>query len=123
QARAHVGRLEWKDAAKCYAEGMELAPTDDGSFWFEYAASQLLAGDRTGYRRSCAHMLARCQPAGPMRPYLVARACTLAPESTDDLAQPLRLAEKELDRNGAEFWSLTERGALHIRTGQPKDAM
>src|SRR5262249_54564017 len=123
QARAHVGRTEWKDAAKCYAEGMELAPTDDGGIWFEYAASQLLAGDPAGYRRSCAHMLARCQPAGPMRPYLVARACPLAPDSTDDAAQPLRLAQKELDRNADEFWSLTELGALYVRTGRPKDAV
>ena len=123
QARAHVGRLEWKDAAKCYAEAMELEPTENGDLWFELAATQLLAGDRTGYRQSCAHMLARCQPAGSMRPYLVARVCTLAADSTDDPVQPLRLAEKELDRNGVEFWSLTEQGALRIRTGRPKNAV
>src|SRR5262249_19787320 len=78
QARAHVAWREWKQAAQCYAEGMELEPTDKGEIWFEYAASQLLAGDRPGYRRTCAHMLDLCQKKPEMRPYLVARACTLA---------------------------------------------
>ena len=119
QARAHVARTEWEKAAQCYAEGVELEPTDDGDLWFEYAAAQLLAGDRAGYRRTCAHLLARCQPAGPMRPYLVARACTLAPDSTNDPAQPLRLAFDELTRSEQEFWALTERGALQVRARQP----
>jgi tetratricopeptide (TPR) repeat protein/tRNA A-37 threonylcarbamoyl transferase component Bud32 len=119
QARAHVTRTEWEKAARCYAEGMELEPTESGDLWFEYAAAQLLAGDREGYRRTCAHMLARCQPAGPMRPFLVARACTLAPDSTDDLQQPVRLALAELTRSESEFWALTERGALEVRAGKP----
>jgi len=119
QARAHVARTEWEKAARCYAEGVELEPADDGDLWFEYAATQLLAGDRAGYRRTCAHLLARCQPAGPMRPYLVARACTLAPDSTNDPAQPPRLAFDELTRGDREFWALTERGALQVRYRQP----
>src|SRR5262249_11919100 len=52
QARAHVARQEWREAAKSYAEGMELEPTDDAELWFEYAASQLLAGDPVGYYRA-----------------------------------------------------------------------
>jgi tetratricopeptide (TPR) repeat protein len=115
QARAHVARTEWEKAARCYAEGMELEPTDNGDLWFEYAAAQLLAGDRAGYRRTCAHLLARCQPAGPMRPYLVARACTLAPDSTNNPNRPLNLSLDELKRSEREFWALTERGALHVR--------
>jgi serine/threonine-protein kinase len=117
QARAYAARGEWKKAAGCYAERMKLEPTDDGEVWFEYAAAQLLAGDRAGYRRTCGHMVARCQPAGPMRPYLVARACTLAVGSTEDPRKPLLLSSFELDRGGAEFWALTERGALGFRTG------
>jgi serine/threonine-protein kinase len=123
QARAHVARTEWEKAARCYAEGMELEATDTSDLWFEYAAAQLLAGDRAGYRRTCAHLLARCQPAGPMRPFLVARACTLAPDSTNDEAQPLRLALKELMRSELEFWSLTERGALQVRAHPPEFAV
>jgi serine/threonine-protein kinase len=118
QARAHVGRREWKEAVACYAEGLELETTDNGELWFEYAAVQLLADDRAGYRRACTHMLACCQPKGPIRPYLVARACTLAPNSADDPAEPARLALDELSGNRNACWSLTERGALAVRAGQ-----
>jgi serine/threonine-protein kinase len=122
-ARTHVGRREWGKAAESYVEVFDLEPTDDGEVWFEYAASQLLAGDRAGYRRSCAHLLARCQSAGPMRPYLVARACTLAPDSVDDPSQPERLSTPELQRNAAAFWSWTELAALRVRAGQFREAV
>jgi serine/threonine-protein kinase len=123
QARTHVARTQWKQAARCYAEGMELEPTDDGDLWFEYAAVQLLSDDRAGYRRACAHMLARCQPNGPMHPYLVARACTLAPNSADDPELPSRLAQNELARNPTAFWSITEQAALQLRGTQIQDVV
>jgi tetratricopeptide (TPR) repeat protein len=117
RARAHVARRQWKEAVACYSEGFGLEPSDDGELWFEYAAVQLLTGDRAGYRRTCAHLLARCQPAGPLRPYLVARACTLAPDSADDPELPARLSRDELLRSPGAFWSLTEQAALQIRGG------
>jgi tetratricopeptide (TPR) repeat protein len=123
EARAHVARQEWGPAAGCYAERMELEPTDDGDVWFEYAAAQLLAGDRPGYRRTCAAMLARCQPKGPLRHSLVARACTLAPGSTDDPNEPFRLTAPELVRSEREFWAQTEQAALAVRGGFPEDAL
>jgi tetratricopeptide (TPR) repeat protein len=122
RAREHVGRLEWGKAVACYAEALELAPTDDAELWFEYAASQLLAGDLPGYRRACAHMLARCQ-ASKMRSYLAARACTLAPDSADDPELPRRLSQGELQGSKNEFWSLTEQAALHVRAGRFQDAI
>src|SRR5262249_29017566 len=106
----------------CYAEGMELEPTDNGELWFEYAAAQLLAGDRPGYRRTCAHMLARCQTTAQMSHYLAARACTLAPGSTDDPMEPFRLAAEELARNEKDYWAFTELAALPFRTGGTTDA-
>jgi hypothetical protein len=102
---------------------MDLEPTDDGELWFEYAASQLLAGDQPGYRRTCASMLARCQPTGPIRPYLVARAYTLAPDSIVNLTQIRQLSAKELEGNEGTFWALTELGAMHFRCDQPKDVV
>jgi tetratricopeptide (TPR) repeat protein len=123
QGRAHLGRCEWKEAAACYAEALDLEPTDDGSPWFEYAASQLLAGDRSGYRRTCARMLSRCQVAPQMRPYLVARACTLEPDSADDSALATRLSADELRRNSDAFWSLTEQAALDVRAGRAAEAV
>jgi tetratricopeptide (TPR) repeat protein len=119
RARSHVARREWKKAAPCYAEAFELEPTDDGDLWLEYAAVQLLSGDREGYRRTCAHMLARCQETPQMRPYLAARACTLAPDSADDPELPGRLSQNELARNPNTYWSLTEQAALQLR-GRPK---
>jgi len=117
RAREHVGQREWGQAVACYSGALELAPTDDGELWFEYAASQLLAKDRMGYRRACAHMLARCQES-KMRSYLVARACTLAEGSADDPELPARLSQGELFGNRKEFWSLTEQAALHVRAGR-----
>jgi hypothetical protein len=101
---------------------MELEPTNDGDLWFEYAAAQLLAGDRSGYRRTCASMVARGQARPPMRGFLVARACTLAPDSTDDPKQPFRLFAIEAGNNEA-FWALTERAALNFRTGEPRNTV
>lgn len=118
QARAHVAQNEWKQAADCYSAAFELEPTDDSHVWFEYAACQLLAGDHAGYRRSCAHMLA-CGQKSRMRAYLVARACTLAPDSIDDLAAVERLVTLELMSRRTEFWSLTEQGALQFRRNGP----
>src|SRR5262249_15868568 len=87
QARPHIARREWKEAVTCYADIMELEPTDNGEIWFEYAAAQLLAGDQAGYRKTCTHMLTRWQTVPKMH-YVTARACTLAPGSTDDPMQP-----------------------------------
>jgi tetratricopeptide (TPR) repeat protein len=120
-SREHVGRREWGKAVACYAQRLELVPTDDGELWFEYAASQLLAGDRPGYGRACAHMLARCQ-ASKVRSYLAARVCTLAPDSADDPELPGRLSQGELQGSKNEFWSLTEQAALHVRAGRIQEA-
>jgi serine/threonine-protein kinase len=123
RARRHVSRREWKKAVACYAEGFDLEPTDDADLWFEHAAVRLLTEDRAGYRRTCAHMLDRCQPAGPMRPYLVARACTLATGSTDNPELLGRLARNELARTPDAFWSLTEQAALQLRGSQSSNVV
>jgi serine/threonine-protein kinase len=119
QARAHAGRCEWDKAAASYAAGIEVEPTDNGDLWFEYAACQLLAGDRPGYRRSCAQMLARCEAAPSMRSYLAARASTLAPDSTDDPTLPNYASHKELIDNSHTVWATTEIAALSLRGADP----
>src|SRR5262249_25433650 len=65
----------------------------------------------------------RCQPAGPLRPYLVARACTLAPASAEKWTQPFDLSRGELWRNQTEFWALTQGGALRFRMQITRDAV
>jgi serine/threonine-protein kinase len=122
QARAHVVRGEWARAATCYAEGFELEPTENGDLWFEYAAVQLLAGDRPGYRKACAHLAAQWQPNGKVRAYLVARACTLASESID-VTQPLLRSRQEMAPSETEYWALTQQGAWEVRLGHPKEGV
>ena len=82
--KAHAARREWGPAAACYARSMSFGLTDDGQFWFEYAALLLLSGDRNGYAKACAHMVERCRPSPNLRAYHVARACTLATDSVAD---------------------------------------
>jgi serine/threonine-protein kinase len=121
RARAHVARCEWGKAAACYTEGFELEPTE-GDLWFEYAAVQLLAKDRAGYRRTCAHLLDRCQ-AKQIRPYVAARACTLGADSQGATDLPSQLSREELQQNATAFWSLTEQGALHVRARRFQQAI
>jgi tetratricopeptide (TPR) repeat protein len=121
-ARAHAARKQWARAAEGYSRLLKDGPVADGEVWFEYAAVQLLSGDRRGYRRTCKLML----DAGrnnKMRAYLVARACTLAPGSVDDLAPVVRVSAGELRSTLGAFWSLTEQGALCYRGGRVQDAV
>jgi tetratricopeptide (TPR) repeat protein len=121
--KAHAARREWGPAAECYARSMSFGLTDDGHFWFEYAALLLLSGDRNGYAKACAHMVERCRPSPNLRAYHVARARTLAPDSVADAARPGRLAKGELTESTWEFWSLTEQGALEYRAGRIQEAI
>jgi tetratricopeptide (TPR) repeat protein len=84
RAREHFGRREWGKAVARYAEAFELAPTDDGELWFEYAGSQLLAGDRLGV----ADALLPCRPRVHAGPRLGRRPGTPGP------AVPGRVAAK-----------------------------
>jgi serine/threonine protein kinase/Flp pilus assembly protein TadD len=124
QGRAHAARGEWGRAAECYARALEGSPTDDGHFWFEYAAVLLLSRDRPGYAKACGHMVRhhRKVPLQVLRSYHVARACTLAPDSVADLAGVRALADKELQDDRGLFWSLTEQGALCYRAGEFQNA-
>ncbi|MBV8456358.1 MAG: tetratricopeptide repeat protein, partial [Acetobacteraceae bacterium] len=122
QGRTHAAHRQWGAAADCYARALERGPTDDGHFWFEYAALLLLSGDRPGYVRACAHMIEGRGKVGGPRAYHVARVCTLAPDAVSDVDLPRRLAEKELQASAGAFWSLTEQGALHYRAGRFQDA-
>jgi tetratricopeptide (TPR) repeat protein len=122
--KAHIAQREWGKAADSYRRAGELAPPGDGELWFEYAAVQLLAGDRAGYRRSCARLLELGAARAPdVRSYHVARAWTLAPIADADSTRVSALAARELKRFSSEFWSLTEQGALLCRAGRAKEAV
>src|SRR5262249_11640103 len=114
---------EWDKAAGCYKRVLERDATDDGHFWFEYAALLLLSGDRPAYTGACAHMIERCGQKGGPRSFHVARACTLAPDAVTEPYLPSRLSEKELQSSAKQFWSLTEQGALAYRAGRFEEAV
>jgi tetratricopeptide (TPR) repeat protein len=123
QGRVRAGRRDWAQAADPYARTLKRGLTEDGGLWFEYAALLLLSGDRPGYAKACAHMIEACGKEGGAYPYLVARACTLAPDAVAEAALPGRLAEKALQAGAQQFWSLTEQGALAYRAGRFQEAV
>src|SRR5262249_40878079 len=123
QGRAGAGRRDWAQAADGYARALKGRRTNDGHTLFEYAALLLLTGDRSGYVKTCATMIEKCGESGGLRPYHVARACTLAPDAVADAALPGRLAEKELQDAAKQFWSLTEQGASAYRAGRYQEAV
>ncbi len=103
---------------------LKKGPTDDGHFWFEYAATLLLSRDHAGYVKTCNHLIERCGKTSDLRAYHVARACTLAPNTALDSSLSSRqLAESELQRSAHDFWSLTEQGALAYRAGRFRQSL
>jgi serine/threonine-protein kinase len=116
-----AARGDWNAAAASCARHFAGQPLNDGEHGFEYAAVLLLSGDREGYRKICAELLERSGQPG-VRPYHVARACTLWADSVKDPALPAKAAAEELQQNKQAFWSLTEQGALAYRFGHYDDA-
>jgi tetratricopeptide (TPR) repeat protein len=123
KARESAGRRDWAQAFAGYARCLTRGPRDDGHLWFEIAAAFLLSGDRSGYADACARMVELSSKSTNVRAYHVARACTLAPDAVGDASLPGRLAEKELQGAGKQFWSLTEQGALAYRDGRFQEAV
>jgi len=62
-------------------------------------------------------MLARCESAD-LRRYLVARVCTFATVSDQELTRAIELSMQELDQYADHHWSLTQRAALLCREGR-----
>jgi serine/threonine protein kinase/Flp pilus assembly protein TadD len=123
QGRAHAMHRDWARAAECYAPSLKVDWPDNGFVWFETAAVLLLSGDRAGYTRARDLMVDQCGKAPKLRPYLVARACTLAPDVPVEVSLPGSLVERELKASPKQFWSLTEQGALYYRAGRFKEAV
>jgi len=123
QFRERAAQRDWAGAASSYARTLARGPNNDGQFWFEYAAVQLLSGDRPGYRAACTQLIERCGKPGGPRIYHVARAGTLAADGAPDASLLGRLAQNELQQNATQFWSLTEQGALAYRAGRFEESV
>src|SRR5262249_8237904 len=120
-AKSAATRGEWEAAAAAYARVFAGQPPNDGHVGFEYACVLVLSGDQEGYRKLCDELLERSGQRD-VRPYHVARACTLVPDSVKDPALPGKLAATELEQNKWAVWSLTEQGGLAYRAGRYDDA-
>jgi tetratricopeptide (TPR) repeat protein len=121
--RAHAWRREWGPAARCYAQLLDRDKAQNDEVYFEHAALLLLSGDHEGYRTACARLVERGGKDKGFRAYLVARACTLAPDSPEEVARAGQLAEPELKASAGRFWLLTQQAALHYRAGRFERAL
>jgi hypothetical protein len=113
-------RGNWAEAAAGYARLFGRTKLNNGEPGFEYAAVTLLSGDVAAYRKICEDLVER-SGTQQIRPFHVARACTLAPNSVKDLAALEEKANTELKRSNAH-WSLTQQGALAYRAGRFDEA-
>jgi Flp pilus assembly protein TadD len=68
-------------------------------------------------------MLVGAPKAPRLRPYLLARVCTLAPDSVEDADLPSQVSAQELKQFETAFWSLTVRGALSYRAKRYQEAV
>ncbi len=120
-ARACAAKGDWAGAVQNYALMFQAQGIDNGEPGFEAAAVLLLAGNRAVYRQTCADLYDR-SPLNLIRPYHMARAFTLAPDSIKDFSIPSRKAADELMQAQGAPWALTQRGALACRAGQYAEA-
>lgn len=120
-AHAAAAGREWTTAAELYAQ-LQQAQSKNSHVRFETAAATLLAGDIDRYRQIYASMREQHQTAS-LRSYLVARACTLAPSSAQEVARASKLAMPELLQHANSRWSLIQQSALLCRGGSPAEAI
>jgi tetratricopeptide (TPR) repeat protein len=121
RARYHVLRGQWDRALKDYARGIVGQPMND--IWYEYAATLAQTGDLDGYRKMCQKMeFWADDPRTGFYAFLMARACSLTPESGVDPARVVQAAQ----RGAADIrlgWNLHVQGAAFYRAGQFKKAI
>jgi serine/threonine protein kinase len=121
RARYHLLRGQYAQALKDYGRGLEGQPMHDP--WYEYAATQALTGDLEGYRKTCRKMVVwASDPKVSFYAFLLARTCSLVPQSGVDAAQIVQGAQ----RGAADIrfgWNLHVQGAAFYRAGQFKKAL
>jgi tetratricopeptide (TPR) repeat protein len=117
QGRTYVTFAQWDQAATCYGKATAYPAADGGHVGFEQASVFLLAGDQTGYRRTCSQLLEMYGRMQKPRGFLVARTCILAPQPIGDLTLAEKAAASEL-KNNRGGWVLTASAGLHYRAGR-----
>ncbi|MGP1308703.1 MAG: protein kinase domain-containing protein [Phycisphaerales bacterium] len=122
RARAAIAQRDWSVAAEAYAQSLDGRHAGNPELWFEFAAATVLADDMAAYRKICASML-ELENIDWLSRVFVARACTIATVSDQELAHATTLVLPVLDKNADSQRSLTLRAALLCRNGQQREAI
>jgi WD40 repeat protein/serine/threonine protein kinase len=116
QAYALLGR--WGEARKDFGAALE-APTPGRWAGYYHALLCVRAGDRAGFDRTVARLLARWQKdPQPILGEDLQWTCTLAAASGKGLSVPLKLAAADAAAHPNTCGPLHNLGALHCRAGQ-----
>jgi serine/threonine protein kinase/Flp pilus assembly protein TadD len=122
RSRAYAALGRWDKAAADLEKCVELNGQEATEHCF-HALARLGAGDLPGYRRACARMLGRFGGTeNPETAHWVAWALCLAPDAGRQWAQPIKLAERALQGQPKNDYSLTLGAALY-RAGRFPEAL
>jgi tetratricopeptide (TPR) repeat protein len=117
RARVRIERGEWKEAATDFARVVELSPPDERSF--ECAAVLLILGDEAGYRKVVTRLVEQIgDTRDPFLAYVLARTCSLVPNSGIDAARAVAWAEQAVAERPKVGWYLHALGLALYRKGE-----
>jgi tetratricopeptide (TPR) repeat protein len=113
----------YEPAAMDLARAFELHKSPEASVWYMRASLLLYMNDLTGYRDTCAAMIAHFGSAwGPRNQWWQAEACTLRPGAGIDPEFVVGLAKRATDEDPGASYALTL-AAAHFRAGRPAEAL
>ncbi len=124
-ADVYAGRGCWDKAAAALEKAGSRGSLSLVALYHR-ALACLKLGDRDGYRRVCARLLAAAGPTPPPElANLIAWVSSIGPEAVDDYARLLTLAELAVDKAqpAAKHSVLNTQGALLYRAGRYRDAV
>jgi WD40 repeat protein/tRNA A-37 threonylcarbamoyl transferase component Bud32/Flp pilus assembly protein TadD len=122
QADAHALLGQWDEAAKLLGRVLE-APNASPQVWQKSALVRLQLGDREGYRRACAAMMARFGSSKlASDQQKVAWGCALGPEALPDLTPTVKLARQAVTAS-KDANTRSTLGAILYRAGKHPEAI
>jgi WD40 repeat protein/tetratricopeptide (TPR) repeat protein len=120
----YAGRGQWEKAADAYGKAVareDCVPVIS----YRQALLCVKLGDREGYRKACARILAECGPNPlPDQGFLAARVFALGPDGTADYTLPLRFAEDAVKSSqpAARADVVSALASVLYRAGRYRDA-
>lgn len=113
---------KWKDSAAMYAKAVRIVDDNAGTM-FRLALTQLAAGDQTGYRATCAALIARYGAnAASVDAYNIALVCVVGEHAVEDMDFVVTLAERAVEAIPFNPIYRTVLGAAQLRAGRSAEA-